>query len=563
MLGLRRLWAKSIDLASYSWTNHINTIQIMKQLKNAIVPFSLILLFVASVAYTQNCLPTGITLDEQSDIDNFATNYPDCNHIEGGVRIEPSSSGSITNLNGLSQLTSIGGSLVIFNNAELTDLTGLNNLTSIGGDLETIGGGVSNSTFTSCAGLENLQSVGGSLRIRGIYENFTTLNGLNNLSSVGGDVLIVSDALTDISALSSLTAVNGSLRIFFIDVLPNLDGLENIESIAGDLFIAIGPMLTNIDGLSSLTTVGGLVQIRNNFVLQDLDGLSSLTSVGGELDISLVGSLNSVQGLANLTSINGRLRVSNTALTSLSGLENIDPTGITDLEMENNPSLTLCEVQSICDYLDIPANTATINNNDTDCNSRAEVENACLIAVPVELMAFSGAVREKGVDLKWATVTETNNLGFELYRSQDGNDWRKVDFIAGAGTSDERRDYYFRDNRPHAGLNYYRLKQMDFDGAFQYSSVVAVQYALEDKDIMLFPNPTAGAVRIQIENPFYHVNRVVITDPFGRMVWEDASVADELLWQKEVELNGRGVYTVHAYSGTEKMSRRLVVLQND
>ncbi len=100
-----------------------------------------------------NCLPEGITFTTQEQIDNFQTNYPGCTEIEGNVTINGD---NITNLNGLSVLTSIGGDFLIGGcaylqcNPLLTSLTGLDNLTSIGSYL----GIKNNYALTSICGLQ-------------------------------------------------------------------------------------------------------------------------------------------------------------------------------------------------------------------------------------------------------------------------------------------------------------------------------------------------------------------------------------------------------------------------
>ena len=81
---------------------------------------------------SSSCLPEGITFTTQEQIDNFQTNYPGCNEIEGNVTINGI---DISNLNGLNVVTSIGGSLLIFGNDILINLSGLNSLNIIGGGL--------------------------------------------------------------------------------------------------------------------------------------------------------------------------------------------------------------------------------------------------------------------------------------------------------------------------------------------------------------------------------------------------------------------------------------------
>ena len=120
------------------------------------------LLFIQITAFSQPCLPEGIHFTTQEQIDNFQTNYPNCTEIEGYVTIGYSYGGAdITNLNGLSVITSIGGYLYVLNIEALISLSGLDNLTSIGGDLQIEG----NDALTSLMELDNLASIGGHLKI--------------------------------------------------------------------------------------------------------------------------------------------------------------------------------------------------------------------------------------------------------------------------------------------------------------------------------------------------------------------------------------------------------------
>jgi hypothetical protein len=118
----------------------------------------LVALLALNSANGQSCLPEGITFNTQSQIDSFQTNYPNCTQIEGGVTI---TGGGITNLNGLSVMTSIGGDLVFYENPSLTSLTGLENVTSIGGDLNLS----FNHALVCLIGLDGLTSIEGSLNI--------------------------------------------------------------------------------------------------------------------------------------------------------------------------------------------------------------------------------------------------------------------------------------------------------------------------------------------------------------------------------------------------------------
>jgi predicted dienelactone hydrolase len=85
--------------------------------------------------------------------------------------------------------------------------------------------------------------------------------------------------------------------------------------------------------------------------------------------------------------------------------------------------------------------------------------------VPVELAAFSSLRIGSVVRLRWTTETETSNFGFDIQRSDDDRDYATIGFVAGSGSTTERRDYAFDDNRVTAA--WYRLRQTDFDGTSQ------------------------------------------------------------------------------------------------
>ncbi len=281
----------------------------------------LIALLAMNSAYAQGCLPEGITFTTQAQIDNFQTNYPGCTEIEGDVGIW----GDISNLNGLSALTHIAGRLDIevFPGDPLTSLNGLNNLTSIGGTLHFF-----------------------------IYVGLTSFSGLEGLNSIGGDFTVtVNDVLTSFSGLDNLTSIGGKLRI----------GPE----ILGGTGTSIEPntCLTSLTGLNSLTSIGGDLIIFGNGALTSIAELGNLTHIGGDLEIGFDGYSGLICG--------------NSALNSLAGLENIDASSISDITIVNNIALSLCAVQSICDYLASPNGVVDIYGNATGCNNPPEVANGC------------------------------------------------------------------------------------------------------------------------------------------------------------------------------------------
>lgn len=111
--------------------------------------------------------------------------------------------------------------------------------------------------------------------------------------------------------------------------------------------------------------------------------------------------------------------------------------------------------------------------------------------VPVELSSFRATVNGKTVSLNWTTVTETNNRGFEVQRKSSDNDFVSVGFVNGKGTTTQIQNYSFTDTNLPVGSYAYRLKQIDFDGTFEFSKVVEV-YVVAPREFSLeqnFPNP--------------------------------------------------------------------------
>ena len=124
------------------------------------------------------------------------------------------------------------------------------------------------------------------------------------------------------------------------------------------------------------------------------------------------------------------------------------------------------------------------------------VEDCDLInPLPVELLSFTGTATAEGVSLNWATATEKDNDRFEVQRSADGRSFETVGTVKGNGNSNTRLNYNFQDKRPMAGINYYRLRQVDFSGTFEFSKVIAVDARNKMNDaVTLYPNPTVDGI---------------------------------------------------------------------
>lgn len=114
--------------------------------------------------------------------------------------------------------------------------------------------------------------------------------------------------------------------------------------------------------------------------------------------------------------------------------------------------------------------------------------------LPVSYLFFNAEQIDENIDISWATAAELNCDFFVIERSQDFTEWNSLDSVAGSGTSNADNHYRYTDYNPAQGWNYYRLKQVDFDGSHSYSDVEAGYFAgLKSAEILtVFPNPVRG-----------------------------------------------------------------------
>lgn len=125
--------------------------------------------------------------------------------------------------------------------------------------------------------------------------------------------------------------------------------------------------------------------------------------------------------------------------------------------------------------------------------------------IPVELTSFTSKVIDNSVLLNWTTATELNNYGFEIQRTSDRNftNWSSIGFINGKGTTSEPQSYSFSDDNLTSGKYYYRLKQIDFDGTYEFTHVVEAEILNPNKFNLSqnYPNPFNPVTKIKFANP--------------------------------------------------------------
>lgn len=122
-----------------------------------------------------------------------------------------------------------------------------------------------------------------------------------------------------------------------------------------------------------------------------------------------------------------------------------------------------------------------------------------IIELPINMSAFTAEAQDHSVGLEWTAATQQNSSHFTIQRSQDGANWTGIGQVAAAGSSDQSFQYEFVDNNPNSGANFYRLVEIDDNGAVAYSPVREVAFAGSAVSINWYPNPVHDRLTISGE----------------------------------------------------------------
>ena len=157
--------------------------------------------------------------------------------------------------------------------------------------------------------------------------------------------------------------------------------------------------------------------------------------------------------------------------------------------------------------------SGNVTGTGTSCNS----------PMPVEMVTFSASVNKASVTLSWQTSSELNNRGFEVYRSgkNTNTDWTKAGFVNGSGSKNTPSHYTYSDEQLSAGKYYYRLKQIDYNGNFEYHNLNGFaeitgpnKYELSQN----YPNPFNPVTKINFSLPAGTNVSIKVYDVSGRQI---------------------------------------------
>ncbi|MBK7381344.1 MAG: T9SS type A sorting domain-containing protein [Ignavibacteriales bacterium] len=200
--------------------------------------------------------------------------------------------------------------------------------------------------------------------------------------------------------------------------------------------------------------------------------------------------------------------------------------------------------------------------------------------VPVELLSFTSSVIDNDITLHWSTATEINNSGFEIEREQvsspqssvSNGGWQTIGFIPGHGTTSEKQSYSFKDENLSSGKYLYRLKQIDYDGSFEYSNTIEVEITspLEFSLEQNYPNPFNPTTKISYSIPVNSFVQLKIYDLLGGEVAilvneEKQAGVYEVEFNPQQIMNNKqltsGIYFYQLRSGFFIQTKKLVLVK--
>lgn len=488
------------------FANAINVIPMKKIFIIGVV--SLVAFLGFSTKILAQC-PVSWNFSSQAQIDLFGTDYPNCKHYQSDIIIDDSSD-------------IVNGNYSI----DVVDLTPLANIETINGAL----------TIKRCSKLQ-------------------VLTGLNQIRFATQLYIDENDRLQDFVGLAGLDTITQAISIRLNDSLKNFDGMGELQgNMLGGIKITDNPMLEYVSSLKGIVSIDGDLTLKRNHLLS-MSGMDKMETIGGFVNVKLEPFLTDVSQFAALKYVGSDFVISsNDILSNLDGYDNLDSIGGI-LYIWNNPLLGNCD--GVCPVVhDSLVHGILVSDNKTnsDCHYYQVLKEHCDVLLPIELAYFqSNRLDDAGqILLDWGTFSEVNNEGFFIQKSRNGREWMDIGWVDGAGTTNESESYSFRDSAPFSGINYYRLKQVDFDGIASYSNLLAERFGGKSILVTIYPNPTTDFLFVQT---LAQKTTMFLYNSTGQLVLDGELHGDAI----DVSSLPQGIYYMALFLDGHEYHERLII----
>ncbi|MDF2452000.1 MAG: hypothetical protein K0S26_1504 [Bacteroidota bacterium] len=204
---------------------------------------------------------------------------------------------------------------------------------------------------------------------------------------------------------------------------------------------------------------------------------------------------------------------------------------------------------------------ASSNGNPGTGPNNSGVINSSSGALPIELISFEGHASGGVVELHWSTASEINNDFFTVERSDNGIDFKEAGIVKATNSATSLSHYQLTDNAPNRGINYYRLKQTDFDVSYTYSNIITVEF-IDHVDFSVYPNPLMKdyALTLSFDNAYATGVEVTIYDVAGKTVFTEQVNLEN---RREVKIENvnlpSGIYAIRLSNESIHSTRKLIV----
>ncbi len=180
-------------------------------------------------------------------------------------------------------------------------------------------------------------------------------------------------------------------------------------------------------------------------------------------------------------------------------------------------------------------------------------------SLPVELEAFGAHAAGADVELTWQTAFEKNNDRFIVERSKDASTWAPIGSVKGVGNSEQVSSYLFFDRSPLAGLQFYRLQQIDYNGGVGYSKIASIAFGEKGAvPIKVYPNPSADWITIELPSfSNQPALNLYIVDRGGKLAYF-VSLPPLAIQKIDVSSLPSGQYTLYGHAGEQVVSAQFV-----
>lgn len=181
---------------------------------------------------------------------------------------------------------------------------------------------------------------------------------------------------------------------------------------------------------------------------------------------------------------------------------------------------------------------------------------ATSVVLPVTFSSFTAKQQGCNAVLNWTTDMEHNNSYFAVERSLDGRNFNTIAQIAAAGNSTEKKFYTYTDSKPAAGLNQYRIKQVDIDGKHTATGVQALYFNCVEDGVKVYPNPATRTVNIEASEG----SKIAVYNMIGQRI-EVPATGSGRLSILDVSALAAGNYTIHIQDASGVSSHKLTVVK--